>query len=142
MPTAENYHGYRVVFAGSIGRSVTGGQAWANLQYLLGLQELGADVTYLEDAGDWSMVYDWDRDEETDDLSYPADFIESCLCSTGFKGRWVYRTTDAFVGMVREELWEALNSADLLIVRGIPFLSWRPEYYLPPRIVGFLESHL
>ncbi len=19
---------------------------------------------------------------------------------------------------------------------------WRPEYYLPPRIVGFLESHL
>jgi hypothetical protein len=131
MAIAGNYHGYHIVFAGSIGRSVKGGQAWANLQYLLGLQELGADITYLEDAGDWSVVYNWDKDEETDDLSYPANYIESCLRSTGFRGRQVYRTTDTFVGMASEELLETLESADLLIIRGIPFLTWRTEYDLP-----------
>lgn len=131
MAMAGNFHGCHIVFAGSIGRSVTGGQAWANLQYLLGLQALGADVTYLEDAGDWSLVYNWDKGEETDDLAYPASYIESCFRATGFRGRWVYRATGAFVGMSHEETTEALEAADLLIIRGIPILSWRREYGLP-----------
>ena len=45
-----------VIVTGTIGRSVTGGQAWANLHYLLGLRALGHDVYYVEDVGDTGPV--------------------------------------------------------------------------------------
>ena len=53
----------KIILSGSIGRSVTGGQAWANLQYLIGLQRLGHDVYYMEDAGEWSSVYNWEKED-------------------------------------------------------------------------------
>lgn len=128
----------RIVMAGSIGRSVTGGQAWANLQYLLGLQALGVDVTYLEDAGDWSVVYNWERGENTWELDYPGGFVKDSLESNGFRGAWAYRTSDAIVGLTMDELQARLASADVLLIRGIPFLKWREEYDRP-RVRTFLD---
>ena len=48
-----------IIFAATIGRSGLGGQAWAAMQYLLGLRALGHDVYYLEDCGAESWVYHW-----------------------------------------------------------------------------------
>jgi hypothetical protein len=50
-----------IIVAGAIGRGNIGGKAWVYLQYLLGFQQLGFDVYYLEDAGEKSWVYDWNR---------------------------------------------------------------------------------
>jgi len=67
-----------LIVAGTIGRSGLGGQAWAVLQYLLGLRALGHEVIYLEDCGESSWVYDRDKQEWTTELDYPADYVRAC----------------------------------------------------------------
>ena len=62
----------RIIVSGAIGRSYVGGQAWAYMHYLAGLQALGHDVYYLEDCGGESWVYNWDEQHLTTDLDYPA----------------------------------------------------------------------
>src|SRR6266487_4408531 len=75
----------KIIFAGTIGRSGLGGQAWASLQYLLGFRALGHEVFYLEDCGDCSWVYDWEKEEWTYDPGYPAAYLHECLEPFGFQ---------------------------------------------------------
>jgi len=124
-----------IILCGSIGQSVTGGQAWANMQYLLGFQKLGHDVYYLEDCGDWSYVYNWETQLMTDELDYPAQYIRDCLEPIGMVGKWIYRAGDRSTGMTIQNLAEICAQADVLIVRGLPILEWRDEYNLPRRRV-------
>ena len=69
----------KILFAGTIGRSGLGGQAWASLQYLLGFRALGHEVFYLEDCGISSWVYNWEKEEWTTELDYPAAYVRECL---------------------------------------------------------------
>lgn len=122
-----------IIVAGTIGRSVTGGQAWANLQYLAGLHALGHEVYYLEDVGDWSSTYCWEEGQQTDSIDYPANFIHDALVPFGLGSRWVYRVNKETRGLSLEQLGELCSSADLLLIRGVPFIVWRPEYDQPRR---------
>jgi hypothetical protein len=122
-----------VIVAGAIGRSVTGGQAWANLQYLIGLRALGHEVYYLEDTGEWSEVYQWEAEVTTWDLDYPASYIRDSLEPFGLQDNWIYRVGECSRGLSIAEFREVCSEAALLIIRGIPFITWRPEYDLPPR---------
>src|SRR5439155_15289871 len=123
----------KIVFAGTIGRSGLGGQAWANLQYLLGLRALGHDVFYLEDCGQSSWVYNWDKDEWTVELEYPAACVRGFLRPFGFEERWIYRTSEASLGYSLERFQELCAAADLLIMRAVPLWVWRKEYDGPRR---------
>lgn len=118
----------RIILTGSIGRSVTGGQGWANLNYLLGLRSLGHEVFYLEDVGQWSSTYDWDAEEMTNSLDHPANYIAATLEPWGFAGRWAYRAGDETRGLKLAELQAICRDADLLLVRGVPLLDVREEY--------------
>jgi hypothetical protein len=120
-----------IIVAGTIGRSVTGGQAWANLHYLLGLRALGHDVYYLEDVGQWSETYDWQNQCNTASLDYPANYIDSALAAHGFGDKWIYRTSDDSRGMSLGRFYELCEDADLLLIRGVPMLVWRSEYDAP-----------
>jgi hypothetical protein len=122
-----------VIVTGTIGRSVTGGQAWANLHYLLGLRALGHDVYYVEDVGDWSETYDWQTQCNTNSLDHPAGFIREVLDRHGFADRWIYRTTNDCRGMSPAQLQQLCSEADLLLIRGVPMLTWRKEYNEPRR---------
>ncbi len=128
-----------VLFAGSIGRFPVGGHAWVDLQYLLGLRELGCEVYYLEELGDGSRAYDWEAEELVTDLDYPTSYLKSCLEPTGFGDRWIYRAGDRCVGMDVRELHDVCRAADLLIIRACPLGRWREEYSLPRRAV-FVDS--
>jgi hypothetical protein len=88
-----------LIVAGTIGRSGLGGQAWAVLQYLLGFRALGHDVIYLEDCGESSWVYNWDAQEWTTELDYPAEYVRACLEPFGFGERWIYRTNEGSRGL-------------------------------------------
>lgn len=123
----------KIIFAGTIGRSGLGGQAWASLQYLLGFHALGHDVTYLEDCGESSWVYNWEKEEWTFDLEYPAAYVHACLEPFGMGRRWVYRTDDRSLGAPTDEFLEFCSAADLLIMRAVPLWVWRKEYDLPRR---------
>lgn len=122
-----------ILFAGSIGRSGLGGQAWANLQYLLGLRELGHEVFYVEDCGKSSWVYNWESGEWTYDVAYPAGYVRECLEPFGFERRWIYRAGDETAGMSLTEFEDACAAADLFIMRAIPIWDWRKEYDGPRR---------
>lgn len=127
-----------IIFCGTIGRSGLGGQAWATLQYLLGLRALGHEVIYLEDCGESSWVYNWEKAEWTTELDYPAAYVRACLEPFGFGAKWIYRTNEGSVGMPLEELLEACVRADLLVMRAVPLWIWRKEYERP-RCRAFID---
>jgi hypothetical protein len=122
-----------IIVAGTIGRSGLGGQAWAVLQYLLGFRALGHDVYYLEDCGCTSSVWNWDTEEWTQELDFPAAYVRDSLERFGFKDHWVYRTDKQSAGMSIERLKQICAEADLLIMRGAPLWEWRSEYDRPKR---------
>lgn len=123
----------KIIVAGTIGRSGLGGQAWATLQYLLGFRALGHRVHYLEDCGECSWVYDWDRLEWTYDTGYPAEWVNACLARFGFGDQWRYCTDGASHGLGKETFTEICAEADLLVMRAVPLWVWRPEYSMPRR---------
>jgi hypothetical protein len=123
----------KIVFAGSIGRFPLGGHAWANMQYLAGLRDLGHEVVYLEECGEDSWVYKWEIDEVVNDLSYPTGYVQACLEPIGLGNRWIYRAGERSEGMVAADFLDYCADADLLIVRAVPLSTWRPEYTLPRR---------
>ncbi len=137
-----------IILAGGIGRSGLGGQAWAYLQYLLGLRALGHEVYYVEDCGETSWVWNWDTGEWTEDPTSPAAYVRDCLEPFGLKDKWVYRTNKASFGMSLERLREVCARADLLIMRAIPLWDWRSEYALPRRRIfidvdpGFTQMNI
>jgi hypothetical protein len=124
-----------IIVAGTIGRSGLGGQAWATLQYLLGLRALGHEVVYLEDCGKSSWVYIWEKEDWTHELDYPAAYVRACLEPFGFGDCWIYRDNYRSLGMPLESLLDSCTCADLLIMRAVPFWNWRKEYELPRRRV-------
>ena len=123
----------KILFAGTIGRSGLGGQAWVSLQYLLGFHALGHDVFYLEDCGISSWVYNWEKEEWTTELDYPAAYVRESLAPFGCRDNWIYRTNDGSVGAPLKNLLEFCASADLLILRAVPLWVWRKEYDQPQR---------
>jgi hypothetical protein len=122
-----------IILAGAIGRSGLGGQAWAYLQYLIGLRELGHEVFYLEDCGESSWAYDWEAGDGTFDLAYPASYVRDHLEPFGFKDRWIYRAGKESAGMPVADFQAVCAAADLLIMRAIPIWNWRKEYEGPRR---------
>lgn len=123
----------KIILAGTIGRSGLGGQAWASLQYLLGFRALGHEVYYLEDCGDTSWVWDWEKEEWNYSLDYPAAYVHSCLAQFGLGENWIYRTDSDSRGLPLDRFKEVCATADLLIMRATPLWSWRAEYDGPKR---------
>src|SRR5207237_6476833 len=109
----------KIIVAGTIGRSGLGGQAWASLQYLLGLRALGHEVFYLEDCGESSWVYNWDKMEWTTELEYPASYVRDCLQPFGLGERWIYRTSSQSLGQPLKSFFDLCSAADLLIMRAV-----------------------
>src|SRR5687767_15909993 len=109
----------KILFGGTIGRSGLGGQAWASLQYLLGLRALGHDVFYLEDCGISSWVYDWEKELWTTELEYPAAYVRDCLEAFGCVDNWIYRTNDGSVGAPPKQFLAFCATPDLIILRAV-----------------------
>lgn len=122
-----------IIFASAIGRFPIGGNAWSDLQYLLGLRALGHDVFYLEECGLESWVYNWQTEQFTTELDYPTNYVRNCLEPLGFANQWIYRAGDRSLGMDIDKFSNTCYKADLMIIRGSPISVWRDEYNLPQR---------
>lgn len=119
-----------VVFAGLIGNCGSGGQAWAYMQYLAGLKDLGHDVYYLEDC---PARFVWDNGHKVTDIDSRAKFIGDCLELIGLEDRWIVRAGDDSKGMAVSDFRDICKQADLLIARANPLSGWREEYSWPRR---------
>src|SRR6267142_1816573 len=67
----------RIIVTGLVATYPVGGVAWDYLQYVQGFRDLGCDVLYLEDTGQW--VYDPGAQTFTADLTANARWLERAL---------------------------------------------------------------
>ncbi len=92
------------------------GVLWQLLHHLIGLQNLGFDVYYLEDGGGlW--VYDPVTESRVSDPGPNLALVTSALDRHGFAGRWGFRdpSSGQYLGMSRAVCMQLLRDADAVI---------------------------
>jgi hypothetical protein len=106
----------RAVATGMIATYPVGGVAWDYGQYLVGLEQLGFDVYYLEDTG--GETYDPSLRLYSDDCTYAVQFLENALSqlSPNLRDRWHFRAASGqSFGIDAKRLREIVSSADLFL---------------------------
>lgn len=118
----------RIVVTGLIASYPLGGVAWDYLQYVQGLQQLGHQVCYLEDTGQW--VYNPELKSFTEDCSLNLRYLENVLASVKPVAPldWCYRSPRGeYLGLSEHEIEDVCNHADLLI--NVSGSCWLRERY-------------
>lgn len=124
MPSA-----LRIVVCGFVVRGPVGGLSWHHLHYVLGLAELGHEVWFCEDSGDYPLCYDPDRGVVDADASYGLAYAQRVFDHIGFGERWAYHDQlngGAWRGGIGERMQAICRSSDVMInVSGInPLRPW------------------
>lgn len=126
-----------IIVGGYIVGYPVGGMTWHHLNYLLGLHELGHEVWFLEDSGDYSYCYDPLTHSSGVASDYGRRYLSETLRRYGLPERWCYvsRHEATCYGLTGTELDDLLRRADLLLcVSGVtPIDNQRPR---PRRVVG------
>jgi hypothetical protein len=106
----------RAIATGMIATYPVGGVAWDYGQYLVGLEQLGFEVYYLEDTG--GSTYDPRHRRYGEDSTYAVEFLRSSLTqlSPGLANRWHFRNAaGAPFGMSLDAFQEVVAGADLFL---------------------------
>jgi hypothetical protein len=97
----------RIIVLGYVIRGPLGGMVWSNLQYLIGLADLGHDVWFVEDSDNYPSCYDPARGYTDTDPTYGLRFASEVFSGIGFADRWAYY--DAHFGR-----WHGPRAADIV----------------------------
>ncbi len=118
-----------IVLGGYIVGYPLGGMTWHHLNYLLGLLELGHDVTYLEDGANHPS---FDPIHNTHgDPTYGLAYLRDTFAHYNIRAPWHYRYGKIAEGLSIDEMQTRLREADLFIaVSGVTPIDW---YDLPKR---------
>lgn len=106
----------RAVVTGMIATYPVGGVAWDYGQYVVGLEDLGFDVYYLEDTG--GPTYDPRQREYGDDYCYGVTFLRDSLSQLSPKlaDRWHFRASSGDCsGIAPENFRKLVAEADLFL---------------------------
>ncbi|MEO5904126.1 MAG: hypothetical protein ABIQ55_08955 [Gemmatimonadaceae bacterium] len=81
-----------IIFAGYLVRYPLGGYAWQMAHYLAGFRELGHDVWFYEDTGDWDCGYAFNpiNNEFARTYDYGIETTAAFFGKVGFGDRWVF----------------------------------------------------
>lgn len=116
----------RIVCSGYLVRYPLGGMSWHHLQYLVGFQRLGHEVTYFENYGWPNSCYDPSHRAMTADPGYGIAYTLNLLRSHGLDSRWCYLAEDGTVyGMSRERLAQLCRECDVYF--NLSNINWIPE---------------
>ncbi len=120
-----------IVVGGYIVGYPLGGMTWHHLNYVLGFLELGHEVVFLEDSGEYSVPYNPVKQRCEPDSAFGRAYLQKTLDEFRLPIRWCYYTAfeDRHYGMSRDELDDVLRRAELLLcVSGVtPIRSDRPR---------------
>jgi len=103
----------RIVVVGTFGGVPYAGMAWMHCQFLVGLARLGHEVCYVETTTSWP--YHPITLTDTDDPSYPVDYIRRVLDRFGLGQCWAYRAAyadGAWYGPCGAQAVDLIKSAD------------------------------
>jgi hypothetical protein len=127
----------RIVVSGFVVRGPLAGPTWHHLQYVAGLADLGHDVWFVEDNGDYAPCYDPLRDVADGDPRYGLAYAARVFDRIGLGARWAYHdsASGAWHGPAAGGIVERCRSADVWInVSGInPLRPWTER--IPLRIL-------
>jgi len=128
----------KVLVAGIIARYPFGGVTWCSLMYLLGLRDLGHEVFYIEDTGEY--IYDPVQNTRSEDPAYGTRYIHDSLSPFGLGDRWALVNYDgAYHGATREAVQAFCADADLFVNLSGGSWFWRDEYARIPHKV-FIDT--
>jgi hypothetical protein len=119
---------HRALVLGYVVRGPLAGHTWHHLQYVLGLRDLGYDVYYLEESGDFESCYDPATHEMTADPAAGLAFADAVFSRVGMGERWSYYDahTDRWQGPAAADALELCRTAGLCLnVSGVnPLREW------------------
>jgi hypothetical protein len=116
----------KIICSGHLVRHPLGGHSWHHLQYLVGLQRLGHDVTFFEHYGWPSSCFDPASNIMTGDPSYGISYLLELLRPHGLEHGWCYLAEDGTAyGMPRERLAQHCRESDLYL--NLSNINWIPE---------------
>jgi hypothetical protein len=78
----------RIVVMGFMGSMPIAGVIWQHVHYIVGLQQLGHDVYYIEDSA--RLPYNPETFEVSEDFGYAAKILNRLAREFDFKNRWSY----------------------------------------------------
>jgi hypothetical protein len=128
----------RIVVTGLIAQYPLGGVAWDYFQYVLGLAQLGHEVYYVEDTGQWP--YNPVEGGLGKDCAFNVEYLAGLMARFGLSERWAYRFPwqSQWFGLSDAKRRDVIDSADLLI--NISGTLERPEEYRQVRRLAYIDS--
>ena len=120
-----------------------GGMTWHYLNYVLGLVELGHDVWYIEDSGEWPYKLDGGL---TGDDFLPSscdanvEYLGAVMSSHGLGDRWAYRCPidGEWSGLSGESVRRLVRRAD--VVLNVSGSLARPEDYRAASRLVYIDT--
>jgi len=129
----------KIVVTGLIATYPLGGVALDYLAFVSGFRELGHEVFYLEDTGQW--LYDPRTYTYTDDVTYNLTYLQQTLARTGgdFSRRWALRAPDGtYHGADLAKVRAFCDDADLFL--NVSGGCWLRDEYRGARCIAYLDS--
>jgi hypothetical protein len=118
-----------IIVAGYIIGYPLGGMTWHHLQYLAGLHEMGHEVWFYEDSGEWLVPYNPVSNTCEPNPMYGINYLKQAAASIGLPVRYCYYSEllDTYFGTNKESWLSILSRADVLLaVSGVT--PWRDEF--------------
>ncbi len=128
-----------IVVTGLIATYPLGGVALDYLAYVQGFLQLGYEVFYLEDTGQW--LYDPRTFTYTDEVTYNAEYLQRTLarCGDRMRERWALRAPDGtYHGASQQRVREICSSADLFL--NVSGGCWLRDDYRGAKRIAYLDS--
>lgn len=107
----------QIVVLGYLVRGPLGGLAWHYLQYVLGLQQLGHRVYFLEDSDDYESCYDPDQNMMVTTPNYGIRFAREAFDRLGIGDCWCYYDAheNHWLGPAAPRVHDLVGDADVMI---------------------------
>jgi hypothetical protein len=131
--------GLRVVVTGLVATYPVGGVAWDYLQYLEGFRQLGCDVFYLEDTGQW--CYDPEAATFVRDATAGARYLAAALAAFApeLASAWSVRGPDDVIhGRDGGTVARVCRDADLFV--NVSGASRLRDEYRAARVLAFVDT--
>src|SRR2546428_998588 len=109
----------RIIVGSYVVRFPLGGYLSWVLQWLVGFEQMGHDVYFVEKSAWPNSCYDPSTDVMSDDCSYGIATVNSLLARFGLQDRWCFAdAAKNYYGLSRERVEEIFKSADLFVDMG------------------------